>query len=98
MAWATSDRRARLPRNWGAIRSQVKDRARGRCQADTHHPDCDGVGTDADHITPGDDHTLTNLQWLSEPCHKAKTARETAQRNQARARMRYRTEHHPGSL
>lgn len=36
-------------------------------------PACSGVGTDCDHIVEGDDHSLANLQWLSNPCHKRKT-------------------------
>jgi 5-methylcytosine-specific restriction protein A len=62
-----------------------------------HAKQCDGIGTDADHIQPGDNHHLDNLQWLSEPCHRAKTAAEAAARNQARTRARLRpTEQHPG--
>jgi len=99
VAWATSDRRQRLPPNWQATRAQVRARAQGRCEATTHDPDCDGRGTDADHITPGDDHTPGNLAWLSGPCHMAKTARETAARNTARAAMRRRPiETHPGEM
>lgn len=98
MAWSTSDRRQRLPPDWDDIRAEVKQRAQGRCQAREHDPRCTGTGTDADHITPGDDHTLPNLQWLSGPCHRAKTARESAARNTARAAARVRTETHPGEL
>lgn len=98
MAWATSDRRQRLPPDWESIRAEVKRRAHGRCEATEHDPRCDGTGTDTDHITPGDDHSLPNLQWLSGPCHRAKTARETAARNRARAAARIRTETHPGAL
>jgi len=100
MAWATSTRAQRLPPNWPTIRDQVRDRAAGRCQAHPHHaPGCDGWGAEADHITPGDDHSLTNLQWLSTPCHQAKTAQEAAARNRARAAMRRRPEEpHPGAI
>lgn len=97
MAWHTSDRKDRLPPNWEAIRRQVKTRAKGRCEATEHAKGCGGWGRDADHITPGDNHTLTNLQWLSGPCHRAKTARESAARNQARKQARIRPkEQHPG--
>lgn len=98
MAWSTSDRRQRLPADWDTIRAHVKTRAQGRCQAEVHDPRCDGRGTDADHITPGDDHSLSNLQWLSGPCHRAKTARESAARNTARAAQRIRPEQHPGAI
>lgn len=41
-----------------------------------HVDDCDGIGRDCDHHVPGDDHRLSNLRWLSAPCHKRKTALE----------------------
>jgi hypothetical protein len=97
VSWSTSDRRARLPADWPAIRAKVKARAHGRCEAEHHAPGCLGTGNDADHIQAGDDHSLANLQWLSTPCHRAKTARETAARNRTRAAMRKRpAEPHPG--
>lgn len=97
MAWSTSDRRYRLPRNWPDIKRQVKRRAHGLCEADQHQPNCDGIGTDCDHIIAGDNHSLDNLQWLSGPCHQAKTAAENAARNRANARMKRRpSEQHPG--
>ena len=99
MAWATSDRASRLPRDWAAIRAQVRDRAGGRCEADVHHPRCDGWGTDADNDDPGDDHAMANLQWLNTWCHRAKTAREGAARRRARAAARRRPhESHPGEI
>lgn len=99
MAWSTSNRRDRLPDDWWKRRAQVKARAKSKCQASVHHPKCDGTGTDADHIIEGDDHSLENLQWLSSPCHKAKTSRENARRNQQRAALRNRpAEQHPGRI
>ena len=97
MAWSTSTRRHRLPPNWATLRAQVQARAGNQCQATTHHPHCDGIGTDADHITPGDNHSLDNLAWLSTACHKQKTARETAARNRGRSKRRT-EEPHPGLL
>jgi 5-methylcytosine-specific restriction endonuclease McrA len=38
---------------------------------------CPNAATDVDHITPGDDSSLSNLQGLCNPCHLVKTARET---------------------
>lgn len=97
MVWSTSDRRFRLPPDWGDIKRQVKHRAHGLCEATDHDPRCDGLGTDCDHIEAGDNHSLTNLQWLSAPCHTAKTARETAARNRANAALKRRpSEPHPG--
>ena len=97
MAWSTSTRRYRLPPNWADLRRQTKQRAKGRCEAAQHEPNCDGIGTDADHVTQGDNHALANLQWLSKPCHWAKTRRENAARNSQAATLRRRpTEQHPG--
>lgn len=100
MAWETSNRRSRLPTDWNTrIRPEVRRRASGQCQAEHHAPRCDGTGTDADHIITGDDHSYANLQWLSKPCHDAKTAREAAARSTARATMRRRPpERHPGAI
>ena len=97
MPWDTSDRRQRLPKDWQAIRAAVRRRADNKCEAENHEPDCDGTGTDADHIKQGDNHSLNNLQWLSGPCHKAKTKAENAARNKANAQLRRRPqEQHPG--
>ncbi|WIE54215.1 HNH endonuclease [Curtobacterium sp. MCBD17_003] len=75
----------------------MRTRARGLCEAEHHEPDCDGIGTDADHLVMGDNHSMDNLQWLSGPCHKAKTARESAARNTTNAQLRRRPqEPHPG--
>lgn len=99
MAWDTSDRRLRLPPDWPAIRRAVKARAGGRCEYAHHVAACNGRGTDADHITPGDDHSLGNLQWLSAECHKDKTRRETIARNKSMAALRKRpAEPHPGRI
>lgn len=99
MAWSTSDRASRLPPNWQAIRAYVRDRAEGRCEAASHARGCDGIGSDADHVRAGDDHSMGNLMWLSTECHKAKTAAESAARNRERATMRRRPpEPHPGRI
>lgn len=99
MPWSTSNRRQRLPKDWPTIRARVIADAHGQCQASQHAPDCDHRATDVDHIIPGDNHTRANLQALSAACHRAKTAHESAQRNQQRAAMRRRpTETHPGAL
>lgn len=98
MSWYTSDRRSRLPRDWDRIRTRVLSRAAYQCQAIEHDPRCDGRATDVDHIRPGDNHSLDNLQALSAVCHRAKTAHETNVRNRVRARMRlHPAEPHPGS-
>lgn len=99
MHWANSDRASRLPADWAARKRATRLRAHGRCEAHHHHPDCDGRGTECDHIHTGDDHSLTNLQWLSKPCHRAKTTEETRARNRLDAALRRRpAEPHPGAL
>ena len=99
MAWHTSDRRHRLPKDWPAIVSRIKARDQHRCQASRHDPRCDGRGTDVDHIIQGDNHSDDNLQLLNEHCHRAKTADETAARNRLNAKLRRRPEEdHPGRL
>lgn len=97
MAWNTSTRSSRLPKDWPSIKRQVKQRARGMCEATTHQPSCDGIGAECDHILAGDNHGMDNLQWLSTPCHLAKTTAENAARNTATAQLKRRPqEQHPG--
>ncbi len=68
--WAGSTRRRRLPPGWDRIRATVLHR----------HPTCQVCGvapsTEVDHVEPGDDHGLANLQGICTPCHRAKSARE----------------------
>lgn len=97
--WNTSHRHDRLPQDWQRIRAEVKARANGKCQAKQHAKGCNGIGTDCDHIIPGDDNSLDNLQWLSNACHKAKTARETVARNSWYRKTRlHPVEKNPGSI
>lgn len=69
-AWANSDRRSRLPKDWHKIRAQIMTRDQGRCQH------CGAPANQVDHIRRGSDHSLGNLQALCEPCHRAKTIAE----------------------
>ena len=93
MSWTTSDRRDRLPDDWPKSVAQVKRRARGRCEASVHDPACDGRGRDVDHVHQGDDHSLTNLQLLSRPCHLRKTRLD----NGYQAVVKAPGERHPGA-
>jgi 5-methylcytosine-specific restriction protein A len=86
--WAGSTRSRRLPNDWGNRRNAVRRRARGQCEAEHHAPGCDGTGSECDHIIAGDDHSLTNLQWLSSACHRAKTLGEATEAKAARSRKR----------
>ena len=61
-----------------------------------HAAACDRHATDVDHVVAGDDHSPSNLQALSLPCHRAKTARERQEQAARMAAMRRRTpEPHP---
>lgn len=80
MAWATSNRTQRLPKNWQHLRQQTASQAKGQCQARlTNGTRCPNQGTQCDHIQPGDNHTPDNLQWLCAWHHTQKTSREAAQ-------------------
>ena len=92
MVWSTSDRRDRLPADWDRRVAAVKRRAHGNCEATWHVPECDGVGRECDHVTQGDDHSLGNLQWLSGPCHAAKTRLDNGYTRSVAAPV----EQHPG--
>lgn len=77
--WRNSDRRSRLPKDWDARRLEVKRRAGGRCQQELPSgARCPRAGAECDHIEPGDNHDLSNLQWLCKAHHDAKTRREAA--------------------
>lgn len=90
MAWESSNRRERLPANWHKLRGRVIRRAGGRCQAvlmDTGQR-CGETGRDVDHITPGDNHSLNNLQLLCRWHHTRKTQAEAAQAQGPRLRTK----------
>lgn len=70
--WAGSTRRQRLPRNWERTRQAVLTRDAHRCTL------CGAPANEVDHRIPGDNHSMTNLQALCTPCHKAKTQAEAA--------------------
>lgn len=78
MAWETSNRRSRLPRDWEARRRIVIARDNGRCQAIIAGAQCVAEGTEVDHVNAGDNHDLTNLQLLCKACHSWKTRSEAA--------------------
>lgn len=60
---------------------------------------CNNAATDVDHIVPGDDHALPNLQGLCGPHHLVKTANDTnAQRAKTRKLLRLPEEPQPGII
>lgn len=78
--WSSSDRRSRLPVNWstpGGIRDQVFKAKGRRCKLNFVDI-CTKFATQVDHIVPGDDHRLDNLQPVCGPCHARKSAQEGA--------------------
>jgi 5-methylcytosine-specific restriction protein A len=95
--WQGSTRLVRLPKDWQRRRQAVIRRDGGRCRR------CGAPGArDVDHIRPGDDHSLTNLQLLCRRCHGTKSAHEgTTAAAAARARHpshRRPPEPHPGTI
>lgn len=91
--WRESNRAKRLPKNWQALRTKVKHRANNQCEHTDEHGRCKATGTDCDHITPGDNHTLDNLQWLCRYHHNQKTSRQA---NQVKHTNKRPQETHPG--
>jgi len=100
MAWETSDRRSRLPDNWGELVRAVKRDAKGRCEKKLRSgARCPRPGTDVDHIIPNDDHSLKNLRLLCPTHHGQKSSSEGAQARRAFKQSKYRPrEEHPGTL
>lgn len=97
MAWDTSTRRARLPKGWARhYRTPVLERDGHRCRI--QRPGCTGTATEVDHIKPGDDHSLTNLQAACTWCHRKKTDDEAAAARAATPALTTKrpTESHPG--
>ena len=91
--WQQSRRRERLPANWQQLRRAVMHRDQRTCQL--RYPGCQIRATDVDHITPGDDHRLDNLQAACRRCHATKSAREGVAAKQPRTRP---PEAHPGAV
>jgi 5-methylcytosine-specific restriction protein A len=87
-----------LPSDWPKRRLATKARAKGLCEAEVHEPDCDGFGAECDHHIANDDHSLSNLRWLSAECHAAKTRREArAALLQRKATTKLPRERHPSA-
>lgn len=101
--WEGSTRKARLPKDWHLRRAAVKRRAGGRCEKVTNGARCTNRGRDCDHIKAGDDHAISNLQWLCPAHHSVKSSREGGQaagvQRRVRAASRFRKpEPHPGLI
>jgi 5-methylcytosine-specific restriction endonuclease McrA len=68
-AFYTTNRKAELPSDWNYRREIVFQRDNGRCK-------CGRAATEVDHIIPGNDHDLDNLQAICTDCHRKKTSAE----------------------
>ena len=96
-AWAGSDRRKRLPRDWFQRRARVLRRDQGICHV-CLQPGADSV----DHVIPGDAHDEANLKAIhKDPCHQRKSSAEGGQANGVRRRAQVAArkrpaERHPG--
>lgn len=101
--WETSDRKARLPKDWQQLVERVKARDGHRCTkilpSGKRCPRgrTSGHRLEVDHRVPGDDHRMENLRTLCAHHHSKKTAQEglAAQRLPP---VRLRTERHPGEI
>ena len=107
MTWDSSDRRQRLPDNWPSLVSATRKRARatsklGIDQCQKRLPSgarCPRVGTDVDHIRPGDAHSLGNLRLLCGHHHDQKSSDEGRAGRAALRKSKYRpSEDHPGTV
>lgn len=95
--WADSTRRDQLPDDWPALRRAVLERDGYRCRWDEDGPRCGHPANQVDHIEPGDDHRLTNLQALCQHHHGIKSSREGNAARWAVRRQRP-AERHPGLI
>ncbi|QDQ14331.1 HNH endonuclease [Streptomyces spectabilis] len=78
MVWESSNRRSELPANWEALRARVLRRDKGACQGVLMEGGlCGHPGTEVDHVRPGTDHSMSNLQLLCAWHHKRKTQAES---------------------
>ena len=100
MAWATSDRKERLPPNWKSLRAAVMERCGGRCEVlKKDGSRCRDKAKDVDHVLPGDDHSLANLRGICEWHHRRKSALEGVDARRALNAILYRKpETHPGII
>ena len=100
--WQGSDRKERLPDNWGALVAEIKDRDGWRCRkrlpSGKRCPRGRATGhrLEVDHINRGDDHSPSNLRCLCEEHHAQKSSKEGVFARLPKPRKR--TERHPGEI
>lgn len=96
MAWYTSDRRERLPKDWPSRRARVLSRDKYRCRLGL--TGCKTIATEVDHVARGDNHDESNLQAACSACHRKKTQAEALTARRKKRALRYRPkERHPGA-
>ena len=96
MAWSSSNRRQRLPKDWPAIRARILKRDGYRCGLLLGG--CLTVATEVDHRVRGDNHDESNLQAVCSSCHKKKTLVEAREASRRKRELRFRpSERHPGA-
>ena len=106
MAWTTSDRRRRLPPDWGRRVAATLQRDGHRCTwvafeegVKVRCPETSKL--EVDHRIPNDNHDLDNLRSLCHRHHAIKTQSESwASRHRNRKRVKAsfrRTEEHPAA-
>lgn len=95
MAWDNSDRRARLPKDWPALRQRRLRHDGYRCKVEVDGHRCPNPAREVDHIKPGDDHSWNNLRAICKDHHKAKSSAEGVAAQPRRAREQ---EPHPGLI
>ena len=99
MAWDTSDRKSRLPDDWATRRVRVLRRDSYKCQArDSLGVQCGDPANQVDHVQPGDDHSLDNLQALCRWHHARKSSAEGAAARKPRPKQQRDPEAHPGMI
>jgi 5-methylcytosine-specific restriction protein A len=97
--WEGSDRKSRLPVDWDRLRQVVLKRCGFRCEWTDAGLRCPAAATDVDHITAGDDSSLSNLQGLCGKHHLTKTSREAnAVQAERRKLLRLPEEKQPGVI
>lgn len=74
--WDGSARRSRLPADWPRRRLRVLRRDRYACQVVEGGRKCNAPANEVDHVNPGDDHSLTNLQAICREHHGRKSSAE----------------------
>lgn len=99
MAWENKDRMARLPSDWQTRRMRVLRRDGYKCQArDSRGVPCGEPANQCDHVVPGDDHSLDNLQALCRWHHARKSSAEGAAARRPRPTQRREPEPHPSRI